>query len=80
MAASKHFLFDYLLKTLILGEKHHIHGTSLKNVIDKFTTLSSTNCRNFVAGARKSVHNGMDRIDTIMPLKDNLKFKYFQDN
>jgi hypothetical protein len=80
MATSRNFFSDYTLKTPTLGEKHHIQGISLKNVMDKFATLSSPNCRNFVASARRFVCNIMDIIDSIMVLKDNAKFKYIHDS
>jgi hypothetical protein len=48
--------------------------------MDKFATLSSPNCRNFVVDARRFVCSGMDTIDSIMALKENSKFKYIHDN
>ena len=80
MAASRNFFSNYTLKTLTLREKHHIQSISFKNVMDKFAILSSPNCKNFVASARRFVCSNMDIIDNIMVLKDNAKFKYIHDS
>jgi hypothetical protein len=53
MAASKQFLADYFLKSPANVEGHHLIGSSLKLVMDKFSTLSSPNCRNFVSGSKR---------------------------
>jgi hypothetical protein len=49
MAASKQFLADYLLKSPTNVEGHHLVGSFLEVVMDKFSTLVSLNCRNFVS-------------------------------
>ena len=46
MAASEKFLADYLLKCPASDESHHLVGSSLEMVIDKFNTLAFPNCRN----------------------------------
>lgn len=51
MATSKQFLVDYHLKSSLQGEGHHLEGASLKVVMDKFTTLASPTCQNFVYGS-----------------------------
>src|ERR1700737_852172 len=76
MAANKQFLADYLLKSPASGDKHHLVGSSLKVVIDKFNTLASPNCRNFVSGSKRFVHSGMGTMDSIMALKDHSAFKF----
>jgi hypothetical protein len=80
MVASRHFFSDYLLKTPTSKEKHHLQGISLENVINKFATLSSPNNKNIVAGAKRFVCSNMVTIDSIMALKDNLKFEYIHNN
>jgi hypothetical protein len=70
IAASKHFFFDYLLKTQLLE----------RSIMDKFSTLSSPNYRNFVEEARRFVCNGTYIINSIMALKDDSKFKYIHNN
>ena len=57
IAASKKFLADYLLRPK--AGQGHLRGASLDNVMDKFTTLSSPNIRNFVSGAKKFISQGM---------------------
>ena len=52
MAANKQFLADYLLKSPSNGERHHLAGSSLEAVMDKFSILTSPNCRNFVSGSK----------------------------
>ena len=44
MAASKQCLADYLLKSPANGQNHHLVGSSLEVVIDKFSTHASPNC------------------------------------
>ena len=76
MAASKKFLAEYLLKYPSNGEGHHLVGSSLEIVMDKFNTLASPNCRNFVSGSKRFVCSGMSTMDSIMALKDHSGFKY----
>ena len=76
MAASKKFLADYLLKSSSNGEGHHLAGSSLEVVMDKFNALASPNCRNFVLGSKRFVRSGIDMMDSIMALKDHSGFKY----
>jgi hypothetical protein len=80
MAASKYFLLDYLLKKSSPGEKHYLQGVSLENVMDRFATLSPSNCRNFVVEARRFVCSGMNTINSIVALNDNSNFKYIHYN
>ena len=44
MATSKQFLADYLLKSLASGKNHHLVGSYLEVVMDKFNILASPNC------------------------------------
>ena len=44
--------------------------------MDRFDTLASPNCRNFVASSKCFVGSGMDTIDSIMMLRDHLDFNY----
>ena len=44
MATSKQFLANYLLKSPYNGKNHHLVGSFLKVVIDKFSILASPNC------------------------------------
>ena len=44
MAASKRFLANYLLKTPASGENHHLGGSFLEVVMDKFNAFASPNC------------------------------------
>ena len=76
MAASKQFLADYLLRSPTIGENHHLVGSSLEVVMDKFSTLASPNCRNFVSGSKRFVRSGMGTMDSIMALKDHSAFKF----
>ena len=76
MAANKKFLADYFLKSPSNGEGHHLAGSSLEVVMDKFSTLASPNCRNFVSGSKGFVRSGMDIMESIMVLKDYSGFKY----
>ena len=52
MVSSKQFLTCYFLKSLVSGKCHHLVGSSLKVVMDKFNTLASPNYRNFVFGSK----------------------------
>ena len=71
MATSRKFLVNYLLKSPSNDE-----SSPLEVVMDKFSTLASPNCCNFVSGSKRFVRSGMDTIDSIMALKDHLGFKY----
>ena len=44
--------------------------------MDKFSTLASPNCRNFISGSKRFVRSGMGTMDSIMALKDHSGFKY----
>ena len=44
--------------------------------MDKFKTLASPNCQNFVSGSKHFVCSGMGMIDSIMMLKGHSCFKY----
>ena len=44
MATIKQFLADYLFKSPASGENHQLVGSSLEVVMDKFSTLASSNC------------------------------------
>ena len=59
MVASKQFLVDYILKSPLPGEKNHLHGASIENVMDKFSTLASPTYKNFVAGAKHFIRSEM---------------------
>lgn len=80
IAASKQILIDYIFIFLLLGKKTHLHGASLEVVINKFSTLASLNCRNFVAGSKRFICSGMDSLDSIMVLKNHFGFKYVHDS
>jgi hypothetical protein len=41
MAASKQFLADYLLRSPTIEEGHHLVGSSLEVMMDKFSTLAN---------------------------------------
>ena len=57
MAASKQFLANYLLKSPASGESHHLVGSSLDVVMDKFNTLASPTYRNFVSRSKRFSRN-----------------------
>jgi hypothetical protein len=76
MAANKKFLANYLLKSPSNGDEHHLSGSSLQFVMDKFSTLASPNCQNFVSGLKRFVCSGMGTMDNIMALKNHSSFKY----
>jgi hypothetical protein len=76
MAASKQFLADYFLRSPTVGEGHHLVGSSLEVVMDKFSTLAFPNCRNFVSGSKCFVRSKMKTMDSIMALKDHYAFKF----
>ena len=54
MAASKQFLADHLLKSPVSGEIHHLVGSFLEMVIDKFSTLAAPNCLMWLSSTRQS--------------------------
>lgn len=66
MTASKQFLANYLLKSPSHGEGHHLKGASLEIVLDKFTTLASSN---FMFGSKRFVQSGMGTMQSITALK-----------
>jgi hypothetical protein len=76
MAASKQFLADYLLKSPANVEGHHLVGSSLEVIMDKFSTLASPNYRNFVSGSKRFLRSEMRTMDSIMTLKDHSAFKF----
>ena len=49
MATNKQFPANYLLRSPASGEGHRLVGSSLEVVMDKFGTLVSPNCHNFVS-------------------------------
>ena len=75
MTASKQFLADYLLKFPTSGEGHHLVGSSLEVVMDKFNTLTSSNCCNFVSGSKYFLRSRMRTMDSIMAFKNHFAFK-----
>jgi hypothetical protein len=76
MTTSKQFLADYLLKFPTNVKDHHLVGSSLQVVMDKFNTLASPNCRNFVSGSKRFLRSGMETMDNIMAFKDHSAFKF----
>ena len=44
--------------------------------MDKFITLKSHNCRNFLSRLKGFVHSGMGRMDSIITLINHLGFKF----
>jgi hypothetical protein len=76
MASNKKILTDYRLKSPSNSKGHHLVGSSLEVVINKFSTLASLYCRNFVSGSRRFVRSGMSTMDSMMALKDHSGFKY----
>ena len=77
---SKQFLANYLLKSSTIGEGHHLVGSSLEVVKDKFSILASPNCGNFVFGSKCFVRNGMEIMDSIMAFEDHSTFKFVHGN
>ena len=65
MAASKQFLSYHLFESHWNLEGYYLVGSSLEVVMDKFTTLASLNCRNFVVGSKWFVHSGMGTMTTL---------------
>ena len=80
MAASKKFLTNYLLKSPSNGDGHHLADSSLKVVMDKFSTIASPNYHNFVFGSKHFDRSGMGMMNGIMALKDHSGFKYVHDS
>lgn len=80
MEMNKQFLIYYLLNSPINGKAHHMVGLLLEVVIDKFTTLASPNCRDFVYGSNQFMHCGMGTMVRIVALKDHSNFKYIHGN
>jgi hypothetical protein len=76
LAASKQFLADYLLKSPANVEGHHLVGSSLEVVMNKFSTFASPNYHNFVSGSKRFLRSGMGTMDSIMALKDHSVFKF----
>ena len=52
MAASKQFMFDYILKSPLPRELNHRHGASLEVVMDRFSTLAYPNYMKFMVGSK----------------------------
>ena len=73
-------MLDYLLKFPSNDDEHHLGGSSLEVVMDKFSSLASPNCRNLVSGSNRFVRSGMVTTDSIMALKDHSGFKYIYDS
>ena len=76
----KEFLLDYLLKSSSNGDEHHLGGSSLEIVMDKFSPLASPNCRNFVSDSNRFVRSRMGTTDCIMAFKYHSGFKYVYDS
>ena len=72
MVVSKQVLADYLLKSPASGESNHLVGSSLEVVMDKFSTIVSSNCRNFVFESKHFLRSGMETMSSIMALKATL--------
>jgi hypothetical protein len=75
IAMSKQILWNYILRSPTYNEGHHFVGLLLEVVMDKFITLTSHNCRNFLSRSKGFVYSGMDMIDSIMTLINHLGFK-----
>jgi hypothetical protein len=76
MTTNKQFLTNYLLKSPSNSERHRLTCSSLEVVMDKFSTLASPNCRNFVSDSKRFLRSRMGTMDSIMTLKDYSSFKY----
>ena len=57
-----------------------MYGASLEVVMNKFSTLASPNCRNFVAGTKRFIRSGMGSLCSIMALINHSRFKYVHDS
>ena len=71
LGASKQFLAEYLLKSSTIDEGHHLVGSSLEVVMDKFSTFASPNYHNFVSGSKRFVYSGMRTMHSIMALNSD---------
>ena len=78
MAPNNIFLVDSLLEFPSNSERHHLACSSLKVVMDKFSTLASPNCCNFILGSKRFVRSRMGTMDSIMAFKDHSGFKYIR--
>ena len=68
MTTSKQFSADYLLRSLVFGKSHHLVGLFLEVVMDKFSTLASPNCCNFMSKSKRFVRSGVQTMDKSMVL------------
>ena len=48
--------------------------------MNKSSTLTSPNCRNFVSDSKRFVRSKMSMMDSIITLKDHSGFKYVHDS
>jgi enoyl-[acyl-carrier-protein] reductase (NADH) len=76
MAVSKQFLADYLLKSFANVKGHHLVGSSLEVVMDKFNILASSSCYNFVSRSKRFLRSEMRTMNSILALKDPSAFKF----
>ena len=76
MVANKKHLADYVLKPPWQGEGHHLEGAPLEVVMEKFTTLASPKCQNFVFGSKYFLRSGMSIMECAMTIKDYYGFKF----
>lgn len=74
MLANEQFLAYYIFTSPLQGEKTHLRGASLEVVLDKFSTLVSPNCKNFMVRSKRLIRSGMSSMDSIMALKDHFAF------
>lgn len=68
-------LSGLLVINIWCGDKYHLHKVSLEVVMDKFFTLASPNCRNFVAWFKRLICSRMGTINNIIALKGHYGFK-----
>ena len=89
MALSEQVLPHYLLKSLTNNaralylsmttyndEHHHLIGSSLEVVMDKFSVLAFPNCHDFMFYSKQFVLGWMGTMDKIMMLKVHSTSKY----
>lgn len=76
MATSRQFLKAYLFKSLASGKGHHLIGSTLKVIMDKFNILAFLNYRDFTSRSKRFFRSGMKTMDSIMALKDHYAFKF----
>ena len=76
MVASKQFLANYFLKSPTSGEGHHLVGSGLEVVMNKYDTFASSNYCNFLSGSKHFLHSRMGIMDSITVLKDQSAFKF----